>query len=225
MDCNRNTPFFENVVTVEGNIGCGKSTLLKGFEELGVKVIQEPVDNIWHKFLPLLYEDTKRWGCTFQFEVFFWYQKLRDQILPQVLNEHKFVVIERSPHSSYHVFCKNLAAQQKLNEWEFDLLSRFFELTKWRPKKIIYLQATPEKCIERIKQRNRKGENEIDRVLVNDLHNLHEHFYAEGDHDGCNVVTINANLDIEKVLEAASKHVDFSKSEQKATAENIALEI
>jgi len=209
-----NAPFFENVITVEGNIGCGKSTLLKGLEEIGVKVIQEPVDNIWHRFLPMLYEDPKRWGCTFQFEVFFWYQRLRDQILPEVLGKHSFVAIERSPHSSFHVFCKNLRNQKNVNDWEFDLLSRFFELTKWRPKKIIYLQAEPKKCVERIKKRNRKGEGDIDRGLIKDLHDLHEMFYASGDHDGCNVVTINANLDIDSVCKAALAHVKFDKTDE-----------
>lgn len=206
------TPFFENVITVEGNIGCGKSTLLKGLEDIGIKVIQEPVDNIWHKFLPKLYEDPTRWGCTFQFEVFFWYQRLRDQILPEVLGNHSFVAIERSPHSSYHVFCKNLLKQGNLSEWEFDLLSRFFELTKWRPKKILYLQASPEKCVERIKKRNRKGEGEIDRSLIQDLHDLHENFYASGTHDGCNVVTINANQDVKTVCLDALKHVTLDKA-------------
>merc|ERR1712141_682949 len=54
---------FKNVICIEGNIGCGKSTLLKQCEEAGYQVLQEPVACTWYKYLPLLYEDSKRWGC------------------------------------------------------------------------------------------------------------------------------------------------------------------
>merc|ERR1719499_2811754 len=78
---------FQNVYSVEGNIGSGKSTLLKHFEKRGYTVIQEPVDNVWHDYLPIMYGDVKRWGMTFQMEVLFWYQKLRDNILPDLMKD------------------------------------------------------------------------------------------------------------------------------------------
>lgn len=207
----KQTPFFHNVYTIEGNIGSGKSTLLKKLEDRGIKVIQEPVDNIWQKFLPKLYGDVKRWGCTFQFEVFFWYQRLCDQILPDVLKEHKYVVIERSPHSSFRVFCRNLLNSGKIEEWEFDLLSRFFELTKWNSAQTIYLQVTPDTCVERIKQRNRDGECNIDMELLNNLHDLHEELFVQQKFSMGPVVVVDANQGIEKVCEDAFKLLPQSK--------------
>ena len=82
----------------------------------GVTVIQEPVSTIWSKFLPLLYRyetllsddifdlsDPKRWGMTFQSEVFHWYHKLQTTILPKLKNE-ELIVVERSAQSSSGIF-------------------------------------------------------------------------------------------------------------------------
>merc|ERR1719499_355859 len=114
---------FQNVYSVEGNIGSGKSTLLKHFEKRGFTVIQEPVDNLWYKYLPMMYKDVKRWGMTFQFEVLFWYLELREKILPQLLEQDpdQIIVIERSAHSGLYIFIKNLRDAGLMTEWEHDL--------------------------------------------------------------------------------------------------------
>jgi deoxyadenosine/deoxycytidine kinase len=64
------------VICVEGNIGSGKSTLLKNLSQQGYNVISEPVDAIWGQYLPLLYQDLKRWGFCFEVEVIDWFRQL-----------------------------------------------------------------------------------------------------------------------------------------------------
>jgi len=64
------------VVCVEGNIGSGKSTLLANLKQAGFNVISEPIDTIWGRYLPRLYEDLKRWGFCFQMEVMDWFRQL-----------------------------------------------------------------------------------------------------------------------------------------------------
>lgn len=207
---------FENVFVVEGNIGSGKSTLLKHFEKRGFTVIQEPVDNLWAKYLPRMYKDVKRWGMTFQFEVLFWYLELRDKILPRLLkdNSQRTIVIERSAHSGLYIFIKNLRQSNLMTEWEYDLLARFFHLTKWNAAKTFYLQVDPETCVQRIKERNRKGEDEIDRQLIQSLHNLHENLYVKKMHDIGEVVCLDARQDTEKVCEDALLHMPSPENEK-----------
>ncbi len=41
-------------------------------------------------------------------------------------------------------------------------------------KKIIYLYCSPEKCLERVRQRNRKGEEGITLEYLKKLHDRHE---------------------------------------------------
>jgi len=155
-------PIFPNVICIEGNIGSGKSTLLKQLES-EFTVIQEPVATVWAKYLPLLYGDSKRWGMTFQMEALHWFNKLRTQILPQLLSQ-KVIIVERSPQSSTKIFARNMFHNGVITEWEHDVVARFFKAIEWKPSASIYLQVDVDTCCKRIKKRNRDGEDKIDRI-------------------------------------------------------------
>merc|ERR1719450_78937 len=185
---------FPNVICVEGNIGSGKSTLLKHLEENGIYVIQEPVQEIWAKHLPRLYQNPVRWGMTFQMEALHWYNKLKTEILP-TLTSKKLVVVERSPHSTFHVFCENMLKKKIMNEWEYSICQRTFKISEWTPALTLYLQLDPEVCIERIKLRNRNGEDQIDCALIQNLHEKHEELFVE------NVTLTTRNLDASQSAE------------------------
>eukprot|EP00494_Astrolonche_serrata_P031574 UN31843 len=194
---------FPNVVSVEGNIGVGKSTLLKNLEKEGYTVLQEPVNSTWFKYLPLLYSDPKRWGCTFQLEVLHWFNKLRTLILPQLADQSKPIIIERSPQSSFYIFCQNLYDSGLMSEWEVEIIKRTYDVVAWKPAQTIYLQIDPKVSCERIKERNRDGENEIDFELIRDLHNKHELIWAQNKHEDIEVHTVDASQSKEKVTEDA----------------------
>eukprot|EP00494_Astrolonche_serrata_P006950 UN06975 len=202
---------FPNVISVEGNIGVGKSTLLKNLEKEGYTVLQEPVNSTWFKYLPILYSDSKRWGCTFQLEVLHWFNKLRTLILPQLADESKPIIIERSPQSSFYIFCQNLYDSGMMSEWEVEIIKRTYDVVAWKPAQTIYLQIDPKVSCERIKERNRDGEHEIDYELIRDLHTKHELIWAQNKHEDIEVHTVDASQSKEKVAEDALNFIRNSR--------------
>jgi len=196
---------FPNVVCVEGNIGCGKSTLLKNCEMAGYTVLQEPVNQTWNKYLPLLYSDPKRWGTTFQLEVLHWFNKLRTLILPSLKNQ--IIVIERSPQSSFYIFCQNLFDSGLITEWEVSVIKRTYDAVAWKPGTTIYLQLEPVTCVERIKQRNRKAECDIDVSLIEDLHKRHEEIWANNQHEDIDVYMIDSRKPRDEVVKDALDYI------------------
>jgi len=158
------------IISIEGNIGCGKSTLLNRLSEWHIlNVIQEDVES-WKNegWLELFYSDLKRYSGTFQ---------LRTQ-LSHIENKKKFKdnfinVIERSPLSNKYIFGKMLMEDGFLHEKEYDIIGKVNDLTGWTPDVLIVLLCDPEVCYERIKKRNREGENIPSLDYLKTLHQKH----------------------------------------------------
>lgn len=201
-------PIFPNVICIEGNIGSGKSTLLKQLES-HFTVIQEPVATVWAKYLPLLYGDSKRWGMTFQMEALHWFNKLRTQILPELLSQ-KVIIVERSPQSSTKIFARNMFHNGVITKWEHEVVARFFKAIEWKPSASIYLQVDVDTCCKRIKERNRDGEDKIDRKLIADLNKYHEEVWARNKDPEIKVCCVDASQPIEIVAKQA-KEIIYTK--------------
>jgi len=177
----KNIPVFHNVICIEGNIGCGKSTLLKNLELQGFDVLQEPVNNCWNKYLPLLYEDVSRWGMTFQTEVLLWFEKIRRVLLPKLEERNsanKPIIIERSTQSSWNIFFANMVDNKLLTEWEIEVFKRGYLSLAWKPGKSIYLSTPVDVCCQRIKIRNRESEKSVPRDLIQALHEKHQNVFG-----------------------------------------------
>jgi len=193
---------LENVVCVEGNIGCGKSTLLKQLQANGYIVLQEPVKNSWYKYLPLLYSESTRWACTFQFEVLHWFNTIQNVIVPELIKNktnNKPIIIERSPQTGFYVFLKNLYETKTVNEWEVSIIRRFYDIAAFRPEGTIYLQVPADTCCGRIEKRNRNSEDLIPTELIIDLHKKHEESWANNDND--KIYCIDSTQNVEKVAQ------------------------
>jgi deoxycitidine kinase len=165
---------------VEGNVGSGKSTLLK-YLELNTKhkIILEPVDE-WTKIknsdgtnlLENFYADQQRYAYTFQSIAF------RTRI--NNLKNYNGEIIERSVFTDKNVFAKTCYENNKMNEIEWtDYCSWFDWLTenfKIKAKGFIYLRADPEISYQRIKKRNRSGEENIPMEYIKKLHDKHDNW-------------------------------------------------
>ena len=160
--------------TVEGNIGSGKSTLVKLLQKLlpetnkDVKFIflQEPVDewknikdvdgqNIIEKF----YTDQNKYAFSFQMMAYISrLAQLRKTIED---NPNAVIITERSVFTDRNVFAKMLYDTGKMEEINYVIYNKWFdEFIKKTPLSgIIYLKTNPTKCLERIKKRNRLGED------------------------------------------------------------------
>ena len=183
---------------LEGNVGTGKSTFLRKLQDLGINVIFEPVDE-WtsiknsngKNLLEEFYNDQKRYAYTFQSIAF------RTRV-KNIQNSDTNSVVERSIFTDRNVFAKTCYENGMMNEIEwndytswFDWLVETFDI---KPKGYIYLRASPDISYDRIKKRNRSGEETIPFDYLKELHIKHEKWLMEEP----NVLILDVNDDFEK---------------------------
>lgn len=166
-------------VTVEGNIGSGKSTFLQYFKPAEtVEVIPEPVDlwqNVggWYNTLDLLYKDARRWSLAFQsyVQLTMLQNHTRRQTKPVKM-------LERSIFSARYCFVENLHQTGRMSGLDYAVISEWFDWvlrgSAVTVDLIVYLQASPLSCMQRIKKRNREEESSVPMDYLESLHELHE---------------------------------------------------
>ena len=204
---------------LEGNVGTGKSTFLRKLQEIAdVHIILEPVDewvntknsNSGKNLLEEFYANQERWAYTFQSIAF---RTRINNLLMAPKNKTK--VIERSVFTDRNVFAKTCYENSKMSEIEwrdymswFDWLTESFDV---KPKGYIYLRADPEVSYERIKIRNRGGEESIPLDYLKTLHEKHDDWLLKEK----NVLVLDVNEDfknnIDKLSDMIQKVLMFIK--------------
>jgi deoxyadenosine/deoxycytidine kinase len=183
------------MIFVEGNIGTGKSTFLTHLSK-HCKVILEPVDE-WTQMknangkniLEEFYSDPARNAYLFQSIAF------RSRMKNIVNRDDCF--IERSIYTDRNVFAKTCRDDGLIGdiEWNdyvswFDWLTTEFQV---KPKGFVYLRCEPEVSLERIKKRNRSGEENISLEYLKKLHAKHDEWLLN--EKGNSVLVIDVNED------------------------------
>ena len=178
------------IFTVDGNIGSGKSTLIKllkkKYRSLGDKKIvflPEPVD-IWESIkdkngknvIECYYDDQIKFAFPFQMMAYI----SRVHQIREIMNnsdDNTIIICERSVYTDKHVFAKMLHDNGTMNDIEIQIYKKWFdEFVKDFPfSGIIYVGAEPTKSLERVKIRNRKGED-IPLSYLELCHNYHENW-------------------------------------------------
>ncbi|AIE58545.1 deoxynucleoside kinase [Bacillus methanolicus] len=155
------TPF----ITVEGPIGVGKTSLARAISEhFQFALLKEIVDE--NPFLGKFYENIEEWS--FQTEMFFLcnrYKQLSD-INAHYLKNKKPVVAD------YHIFKNLIFAQRTLSKHEYQKYFKIYQiLTEDMPKPnvIIYLRASLDTLLKRIKIRGREIEKNISPIYLEQL--------------------------------------------------------
>ena len=186
-------------ITVEGPIGVGKTTLSKEISEhFQYNILREIVDE--NPFLGKFYEDINEWS--FQTEMFFLcnrYKQLEDI-------QKNFLAKQQPVVADYHIFKNLIFAQRSLqaNQYEkylniFDILTNDMPV----PNMVIYLHASLDTLMARIKKRGREIEKNISPLyleqLVTDYHLFMKEFQLK-------------HPDV-KVLEFNGDELDFVKNE------------
>lgn len=196
-------------VTIEGIIGAGKSTVLRWLKERAqgpTKIIEEPVEK-WVRTgqLGKFYEDPAKYAYSFQQEV------LKSFETNEVTGD--LIVRERSPFSSFYVFAAIQHALSNISISEFNRLEkRLGTILKDydTPHLIIYLQVDRNIATERIRLRNRSGENLLREGYMKEVEALHDNIFVEN--KGVfkiPVVTIDANRQIEEIVEEVEKTIEI----------------
>jgi len=183
------------MIFVEGNIGTGKSTFLTSLSS-EFKVILEPVDE-WSKMknangkniLEEFYSDPSRNAYLFQSIAF------RSRMKNIVNRCDDVCFVERSIYTDRNVFAKTCRDDGLIGdiEWDdyvswFDWLTTEFQV---HPKGFVYLRCEPEVSLERIKKRNRSGEENISLEYLKKLHAKHDDWLLNFP----NVLVVDVNED------------------------------
>lgn len=209
------TPF----ITVEGPIGVGKTSLAKAISDhFQFNLLKEIVDE--NPFLGKFYENIEEWS--FQTEMFFLcnrYKQLGD-INGYYLSQKQPVVAD------YHIFKNLIFAKRTLNHDEFQKYYQIYQiLTSDMPKPnvIIYLNASLDTLLSRIKLRGREVEKNISPLYLEQLSLDYEHAMLEFEaqhpeipvirFNGDELDFVNQKEDLLLIFDTLSKHV-FKRSPQ-----------
>lgn len=160
-------------IAIEGPIGVGKTSLARLISnELGGTLLCEQVEE--NPFLKDFYRDRKKYS--FQTQLYFLLNRYQQQVELNQCDLFSSTII------SDYVFAKDrIFAYMNLDENEVNLYEEIYKLLDAKipkPDLVIFLQATPEVLIERVKIRNRDYEKEIDTDYLEALmHSYNEFFF------------------------------------------------
>jgi deoxyadenosine/deoxycytidine kinase len=176
------------IISLDGNIGAGKSTLLAEIRNSmhDVHIVDEPVGQ-WtalknaegKNLLELFYEDKKRWAYTFQnCAILTRLKNIQDAVenLDTTLKGPQVIITERSVLTDKHVFAEMLREAGDIDPLEWELYESWFNIfgKKYPVNGIIYISTSSNTSKDRIKIRNRHGEENIDIDYLNSLDIQHK---------------------------------------------------
>ena len=157
-------------IALEGLIGVGKSTVLAHLKDV-YHVASEPVAS-W-TLLDDFYIDRQRYAAPFEAQV------LASYCGPEF--ERPDMIMERSPDSAFHVFCKMLHRDnQGLSGSHMQMLRTMYEaLPLHKADAFVYLTAPIEVCLGRLQWRNRGHEAvRVQGEYLVSLDEAYRHFLA-----------------------------------------------
>jgi deoxyadenosine/deoxycytidine kinase len=173
------------VISIEGNVGAGKSTLLKKLKEAHSEFnyVPEPVDT-WLEvkdenddhILKLFYSDFKRWSYTFQNFAFITRNLIMDECVKNK-NESNVFITERCVFTDKNVFAKMLFDDKLMTSLEYSIYNFWFNKYSKQNDVDAYIYVTTDVDLsaERIKIRNREGEN-IEKAYLGRLDEYHHNW-------------------------------------------------
>lgn len=185
------------IFTLEGNIGAGKSCLLArlggALAAAGIPhvLLPEPVDE-WtstrvddgRSLLELFYSDKARHG--FMFQMFVLQTRIRNMLDCLARHPGAVVITERCHVTDCELFARMLEASGVLSQAEMLVYRAWYDMCSGvldqHLRGIVYLRASPATCVERILQRDRRGENSMSLDYIRDVHDAHERWILSGAH-------------------------------------------
>jgi deoxyguanosine kinase len=149
-----NTPF----ITVEGPIGAGKTSLAEAISNhFNFSTLNEIVEE--NPFLGKFYDDIEEWS--FQTEMFFLCNRFKQ--MEDI--KKKYIDLGKPVVSDYHIFKNRIFALRTLKDQHFEKYMKIYDILTDgmpSPNMVVYIKASIDTLIERIKIRGRKIEENID---------------------------------------------------------------
>lgn len=195
------------IISIEGNIGAGKSTFLENLEshlgkQSGWIFLREPV-HIWdticdqngETILSKFYANPEKYA--FSFQIMAYTTRLHE--LKRVLKENPDcigVICERSLAADKHIFAKMLHADGLIDDVMYDIYERYFSEYEgnFTLNGMIYVEADPDVCYQRVAKRSRDGESNIALDYLQKCHEYHSKWIK---HTNTKVLKLNVNDNVE----------------------------
>jgi deoxyadenosine/deoxycytidine kinase len=161
-------------IVVEGPIGCGKTSLARRLAQRmnATELLEDPASN---PFLAQFYRDMRRYALPTQ--LFFLFQRV------QQLEGLKQPDLFAKPTISDFALAKDpLFARLTLDDAEYQLYSRIHEHVKPQaptPDLVIYLQASVNTLVARVKKRGHAMESGIDEEYLRKLSDAYTRYFYD----------------------------------------------
>lgn len=186
-------------ISIDGNIGVGKSSFIKFLDPIAkVLTLREPLEK-WTdisgvNLLERMYLNPKEWAFSFQTYVML-------TMFQHHLHPAPRKILERSLESANKIFLRAHHIYQHVCTTQMNILDQWHDvlhsLKPIKPDLIIYLRAQPETIMQRILNRGRPEECNIQMDYLQTLHDLYEKWLLESSE--IKVISINAEQPIEKM--------------------------
>lgn len=184
------------VYVVEGNIGAGKSTVLERLRDEGYAVVPEPVDRWMESGALNGYYKGEVDPFTFQCHIL----QTKVEALRAVAGE-EIVVMERGFVGDANVFLRYNVDKGFVTEFQFGVYMDMMRsmVGGMELSGVIYLDASAETCLERVRKRARPGEEGVSGSLLSDIRSYYEGVVSRE----VNVLRVDAegDLDYEAIKE------------------------
>lgn len=212
------------IVSIEGNIGSGKSTFLENLKKHyksneHIVFLREPVDE-WEKIkdqngntmLQKFYADQEKYSFAFQMMAYISRLSIMRDTIQKNKDKDIIIITERSLYTDKYVFAKMLYDQGKIEEVTYKIYLHWFdEFAKDFPiSNVIYVNAEPQKCYERIHKRARPGEEIIPLSYLEDCHKYHEDFLDQRNGFAVEKMILDGNIDIFENEKIVEKWIDLT---------------
>ena len=166
-------PEVPQLISIAGVIGSGKTTLAKAIaDKLNCKILPEAYDT--NPFLPEVYSGKKELALDSQL---YFLTERAAQLSPEVLSPGKVAVSDYIFEKEF-IYARRLLGTHQL--YLYQKICKRFADNVVKPVLTIFLEATPQLCMDRIHKRNRTYEQGIDiEILKNfadDYNRLFENF-------------------------------------------------
>ncbi len=197
-------------VGVAGNIGVGKTTFTEivakhfGWREFYESVADNP-------YLNDFYRDMHRWS--FNLQIYFLHHRFAGQV--EIRETGKGVIQDRTIYEDVEIFARNLHEMKFMTDrdWQtyVDLFNNMTQFLR-KPDLIIYLRASTDTLLSRIRNRDRNFERDISPEYLHSLNisydqwikNCSDHAVLTIESDGFNIFEDKDRLnDILSQIQAA----------------------
>lgn len=197
------------IFSIEGNIGSGKSTLVSNIKKSyagkhinGREVIcvQEPI-SVWNDIkdksgttiLEKFYADQEKYAFPFQMMAYI----SRLAILKETVahNPNAIIITERCTDTDKNVFAQMMYDSGKMEEINFAIYLKWYDCFLKEVPVVghVYVKTDPTTCDERIRRRNRAGEDCIPLEYLDKCHDYHENWLIG---NGKEKLVLDGNHDI-----------------------------